>query len=187
MMDLKLLHFWHPMMEEDTGANGGEGQPQEKPLTLDDHLKGNPESQKEFDRRVTKALETAREKWEKEATERETEAAKLAKMTAEQKAEHERQKRENDLAKREADLNRRELRATAAQSLSEKGLPTALLDCLNYQDAESCNKSIDTIETAFRAAVQRGVEERMKGTTPTATGSSEAAADAAMRKALGLK
>jgi hypothetical protein len=108
-------------------------------------------------------------------------------MTAEQKAEHERQKREDDLAKREADLNRRELRATAAQTLSEKGLPTTLLDCLNYQDADNCSKSIETIETAFRAAVQRGVEERMKGTTPTAPGSSEAAADAAMRKALGLK
>jgi len=52
---------------------------------LDQHLKDNPESQKELDRRITKALNTAHEKWEQEAQQRETEAAKLAKMTAEQK------------------------------------------------------------------------------------------------------
>lgn len=187
MMDWKHCHFWRPLMEGDDGAGNGGGTPPEAPISLDDHLRDNPESQKELDRRITKALETARGKWEKEAADRETEAAKLAKMTAEQKAEHERQKREEALTKREAELNRRELRATAAQTLAEKGLPAGLLECLSYQDAESCQKSIENMENAFRAAVQQGVEERIKGKPPTGTAPAEKAQDASLRSAFGLK
>lgn len=187
MKDWKLMHFWHPLMEGDDGAGNGGGTPPETPISLDDHLRDNPESQKELDRRITKALDTARGKWEKEAADRETEAAKLAKMTAEQKAEHERQKREEALTKREAELNRRELRATAAQTLAEKGLPAGLLECLSYQDAESCQKSIDAMDAAFRASVQQGVEERMKGRTPSGSAPAINGQDAALRAAFGLK
>lgn len=165
-MNWNRMHFWHPHLEEDTGAAGGDGQ---QPVSLDQHLKDNPESQKELDRRITKALNTAHEKWEQEAQQRETEAAKLAKMTAEQKAEHERQKREKELSDREAALMLRELHAEAAKTLTEKKLPLILLDCLNYQDAEKCSASIDKVETAFRAAVQAGVEERMRGNIPGGT------------------
>lgn len=138
--------------------------------TFDDLLK-DKNNQSEFDRRVSKALETAKAKWaEEEAAKLEavkTEAEKLAKMNAEQKAEHERQKREKELADREALLTLRELRAEAAVTLSEKGLPKELIDSVNFKDADSCKKSIETLETVWRAAVQAGVEERLKGKTPT--------------------
>ncbi len=162
-MNWNRMHFWHPHLEEDTGAQGGEAQ---QPITLDQHLKDNPDSQKELDRRITKALNTAHEKWEAEAQQRETEAAKLAKMTADQKAEHERQKREKELSDREAALMLRELRAEASHTLSEKNLPLLLLDCLDFSGAEKCNESIDKVETAFRAAVQAAVEDRMRGNAP---------------------
>lgn len=191
MKEWTMLHFYAPMMEEDTGIGNGGGEPQGKPVTLDDHLKGNPDSQKELDRRITKALNTARENWEKEQAKKledeKTEAAKLAKMTAEQKAEHERQKREEEFAKRESALTMRELRAEASQTLAEKDLPLALIDCLNFSSAEKCNESIDTVEKAFRAAVQAGVESRMKGSAPKAAGNAETAQMAAMRSAMGLK
>ena len=183
-MNWNQMHFWHPHLEEDTGAQGGDAQ---QPISLDQHLKDNPESQKELDRRITKALNTAKEKWEQEAQQRETEAAKLAKMTAEQKAEHERQKREKDLSDREAALTLRELRAQASQTLTEKNLPLSLLDCLNFGDAEKCNESIDSVEKAFRSAVQAGVEERMKGSAPKGAGNQENAQFAAVRAAMGLK
>lgn len=135
--------------------------------TLDDLLKGNKDHQAEFDRRVTKALETAKAKWQQEAeakiAEAKTEAEKLAKMTLEQKAQHEREQREKELADREAALSLRELKAQAATTLAEKGLPKELLDSLSYADADTCQKSIDAVESAFRTAVQAGVEERLKG------------------------
>ncbi len=107
--------------------------------------------------RADKAVETAR-----------TEAERLATMTAEQRAEHDRQERETKLAAREAEINRRELRATALQTLGERSLPAELADVLDYGDADKCGASIDSVEKVFRAAVQKGVEQRMKGETPAA-------------------
>lgn len=148
-------------------------EPPAEPPTFDDLLKDKA-YQAEFDRRVTKALETAKAKWQQEEAAKieaaKTEAEKLAKMNAEQKAEHERQKREKELADREAALTLRELKAQAATTLAEKGLPAGLLDSLNYSDAEACSKSIDAVEAVFRSAVQAGVEDRLKGKEPPKTG-----------------
>ncbi|KJE29119.1 hypothetical protein LG52_2263 [Geobacillus kaustophilus] len=81
-------------------------------------------TQDDVNRIIQKRLAEERTKWEKEfetkLTEAKTEAEKLAKMNAEQKAEYERKKREEELAKREAEITRRELRATALETLAEK-------------------------------------------------------------------
>lgn len=138
--------------------------------TFDDLLKGNKEYQAEFDRRITKGLETAKAKWEQEAeakiAEARTEAEKLAKMTLEQKAQHERDQRDKELAEREAALTRRELRAEAAAARSEKGLPIKLLESVNLSNADTTKSSLEAVEKAFRAAVQAGVDDRLKSTTP---------------------
>ena len=63
-------------------------QVEDKPLSFDEIL-GDKTYQAEFDRRVQKALETARTKWEAEEQTKRTEAEKLAKMDAEQKAKYE--------------------------------------------------------------------------------------------------
>lgn len=148
-----------------TGAEGGEGADGEAQPTFDDLLK-NPAHQSEFDRRVTKALETAKTKWQAETAAQISEAEKLAKMTAEQKAQHERDKKDKELADREAALTLKELRATAAETLTGKGIPLALLDALDFGSAERCTASIDKVEAAFRASVQSAVEERLKGKPP---------------------
>lgn len=146
--------------------------PAESPAdpTLDDLLKGNKDHQAEFDRRISKALDTAKAKWEQEAESKiaaaKTEAEKLAKMNAEQKAQHEREQREKELSDREAALTLRELKAEAAGTLTEKGLPLELLDSLSYQDADQCKASIEAVEKVWRKAVQTGVEERLKSSPP---------------------
>ncbi|MGI6691166.1 MAG: DUF4355 domain-containing protein [Christensenellales bacterium] len=168
-LPLNLQLFADP--PADPPADGDEGA--DNPQTFDDLLK-NKDYQAEFDRRITKALETARAKWQTEqdaAVEAaKTEAEKLAKMNAEQKAQHEREQKEKELAEREAALTLRELKAQAATTLAEKGLPTGLLDSLSYADADACQKSIDAVEKAFRDAVQAGVDERLKGKEPPRTG-----------------
>lgn len=149
--------------------------PPTEPKTLDDLLK-DKSLQSEFDKRVTKALETAKSKWDTELetklAEAKTEAEKLAKMNADQKAEYERQQREAKLTERETEITRRELRASALETLAEKGLPKGLADILNFTDAESTKGSIEAVETAFRAAVEAGVNERLKGSPPGGGGGS---------------
>lgn len=138
-------------------------------MSFDDFLK-DPKNQAEFDRRVGKALETSRSKMqadiEAKIQEARTEAEKLAKMNAEQKAEYEKEKREKELADREASITKRELAATAKEQLAEKGLPLSLADVLNYSSAEACAASIDAVGKAFQEAVEKAVEDRLSGGKP---------------------
>lgn len=149
------------------GSGGAEGgnEPQTKTRTFDELLaEGN--YQAEFDRRVQKALGTAKEKWEALMDDKLSEAEKLAKMNKEEKAEYLRQKHDKELKDREAAITRRELMAEAKNTLAEKKLPVGLAEVLNYADADSCNKSIAAVEKAFQEAVQAAVEEKLKGGTP---------------------
>ncbi|EOL45812.1 DUF4355 domain-containing protein [Enterococcus caccae] len=144
----------------DPGNNGGNGD-DPKPIVFD--------SQSEFDsavdKQITKALNTAQEKWKAESQQAieaaKSEAEKMANMTAEQQAEAKRQKDSEELASREADITRRELRAQSLEQLAEKELPKELVDVVVLTDAESCSKSIEAVEKAFRSAVEAGVNKRL--------------------------
>lgn len=131
-------------------------------------------SQDDVNKLISERLGKEKAKWEKDLQakldEAKTEAEKLAKMNAEQKAEHERQKREKALADREGEITRRELRATALEQLAEKGLPKTLAEILVYSDADATNKSLEAVEKAFREAVEAGVNERLKGEPPKGGG-----------------
>lgn len=151
------------------GGTGGGGSAGSELPSFDDFLKGEG-NQAEFDRRVQDAVSTAvknaREKWQLMTDDRVSEAEKLAKMTKEEKDQYLRKKKEKELADREANITKRELMAEAKNTLTEKKLPAGLAEVLNYTDADSCKKSIETVEKAFQAAVQAAVEERLKGGRP---------------------
>jgi len=156
-------------VKTNTTANGEQENAQtgaETTIPTFDEILATKEYQSEFDRRIAKALDTAREKWETEAAGKIEEAKKTAKMTAEQKADYERKQTEAELARREAEITRRELRADAVEKLAEKNLPTSLADTLDYSDAETCAKSIQAVETAFRQAVEAAVNDRLRGESP---------------------
>lgn len=157
---------------DDAGAagDGGNGaDPEEKTVSFDDFLKTG-DNQAEFDRRVDKAIKTAvsnaQKKWQTATDEKLSEAEKLAKMTKDEKAEYQRNKKEQELNEREAKIVRMELEATAKGTLVEKGLSADLYSLLNYSDADACNKSIEALDKAFKAAVAAGVQESLKGGNP---------------------
>lgn len=149
-------------------AAGGEGGAATPP-SFDDFLK-DPKNQAEFDRRVAKALDTNRTKMqadiEAKMAEARTEAEKMAKMNAEQKAQYEREKQAKELADREAAITKRELMATAKEQLAEKGLPISLASVLNYTSAEECTASIDAVGKAFQEAIEKAVNDRLAGGKP---------------------
>lgn len=136
--------------------------------------------QAEFDRRVQEAIDTAvrnaQEKWQILTDDKISEAEKLAKMNAQEKAQYLQHKKEKELADKEATLNRRELMAEAKNTLTEKKLPLELAEVLNYQDTDSCNKSISAVEKAFQSAVEAAVEERLKGGAPIRKAGNETSA-----------
>lgn len=154
------------------GAGAGSGdegkKPDEKKKTFDDMLADGWQS--EFDRRVNSAVQTAignaRAKWQLMTDDKVSEAEKLAKMTDAEKNDYLTKKRLADLDKREAEITKRELTASAKNTLADKGLPVGLAEFLDYTSADACKKSLDDVEKTFRAAVQEGVEERLKGKEP---------------------
>lgn len=135
-----------------------------------DELLQNREFQSEFDRRVSRALETARGKWAQETKQKieraREEAERLARMSGEERMAHDFAQREAELSQREMNIVRRELRADAARMLSERALPMELMEALNYESREQVNLSMDAAEKAFRQAVQQGIEERMRSQPP---------------------
>lgn len=132
-----------------------------------DALLADGEAQAEFDRRVNKAIEAARDKWEENALARieaaRAEGARAAGMSAEEKL----QARERALSGRERALSQRELRAKAARALSERGLPGELADAINCEDPGAYEASFERAEAAFRAAVQAGIAQRLGGAAPS--------------------
>jgi len=182
-MPLNLQFFAEPALEApsaDAGADdpGKAGDQPAAPKTF---------TQEEVDKIVQSRLAKEAKKNADAVAAARTEAQKLATMSAEEKAAHEQQERETKLAQREAEIARRELRATALQTLGEKQLPAELADVLDYTDADKCSASIARVEKAYRAAVQKGVEERMKGNPPpAATGKPAGTAPQGLKGAVAL-
>lgn len=143
------------------------GTEKENKTTFDDFLKGEG-NQAEFDRRVQKAIETAKGKWQEINDAEKSEAEKLAKMNKEQKLEYEAQKERKEKEEALARLNAYELKDQALAIAKEKGLDVSLLNYFDFKTikAEEINSKIDEISTAFNKAVEKAVNERLKEEAP---------------------
>lgn len=159
-----------------TGTEGTDDAAGEDKKTFDDVLKDS-DYQSEFDRRVQKAINTAltkqKDKYEALMDDKLSEAEKLSKMTKDEKEQYLSQKKEQDLIRREAEVTKKELMAEAKNTLAEKKLPVALVEVLNYSDADACKTSIEAVEKAFQSALEAAVEEKLKGGTPLKTAPNE--------------
>ncbi len=127
---------------------------------------GKTFTQEELNAIIDKRLERERKDAQVRIDKAVTEAQKLAKMSADERAEHERQELQKKLSEREAEITKRELRAEAKSQLSDKGLPVELAEVLPYTDADTTNAALAAVEKVFRQAVEKGVNERLKGNAP---------------------
>lgn len=109
-------------------------------------------------------------KWEKQQAAKVEEAAKLAEMNAQQKAEYERDKvqKELDEYKRRDSVNA--MVAESRRQLSEQGIAVSddILARLVGETAEETKASVDAFSTAFTAAVEDAVKKQLAGKAPAA-------------------
>ena len=154
---------------EMAGAENNQTQGQETTQTngFDEFLKDS-KNQAEFDRRVQKAIETAKANWNEVMNNERSEAEKLAKMNKEQKLEYQAQKAEKEKLDALARLNAYELKEQALKVASEKGLDVSLLNFFDFSTAKAdeLSEKIDEISNAFNKAVEKAVNERLKEDTP---------------------
>lgn len=74
--------------------------------------------------------------------------------------------KEAEMETRQQMLEERERRLDAKILFREEGLPEEALELLNYEDKESCDKTIELVRTVFQANVNREVERRLCGGKP---------------------
>lgn len=150
------------------GEDSGQGQGENKITLTEEELLKKIES--EADKKLDKALKTARAKWEEEfkakLEEEKREAERLAKLSEKERKEEELRKREENIERRLRELERKELRADAAADLTEKGLPVSFVDFILAENAEKTLENINTFKKAFDEAVAEKVKEALAGTPP---------------------
>lgn len=150
---------------EPTGAAGVQGDPVPQgtaPQKTEPAPAEKTFTQADLDKIVAERLARQQKKFEAEKEE----AAKLAKMNADQKAEYAAKKREEELAAREKSIAEKELRYTALGILEESKLPASLVDCLNLSSADSCNASIEALKKAWPEAVTAAVNNALRSNNP---------------------
>ena len=135
--------------------------------TFDELLK-DPEYQAEFDRKAEGMKKKWHESWQKKAEKERSEAEALAKMTQEEKYEHEISKLKEELQLTKDTLSSRDLKDEALNVMTEKGMNPSLLKLVNFNgaNAENVKEQIEAIEEVFSKSVENAVNERLKQPRP---------------------
>lgn len=115
------------------------------------------------DKKLAKALDTARSKWEKEQNDKAQKAKDLKKMSPEERQEYEFKQREQALLDREADVIKRENKSKLATQLITDGLPAELVDVFDdvLTDEDKMTDTYQKVSDVFRSAVHDAVETRL--------------------------
>ena len=149
----------------------GEGANKDAATTTQTEPKQDNKQQPKYtDADVDEIVSKRLAKWEKQQAAKVEEAAKLAEMNAQQKAEYERDKvqKELDEYKRRDTVNA--MVAESRRQLSEQGITVSddILARLVGETAEETKASVDAFSTAFTAAVEDAVKKQLAGKAPAA-------------------
>ena len=125
-------------------------------------------TQEEVDKMIQKRLARERKDIEAKIEAERQEAERLAKLSEaeRQKAMFEKQVAEFEATKRA--FEQEKLLNETSKQLASKNLPIEFAEMLKAQDAESTFENIKIFEAKFNEAVERLVNERLKGNTPKA-------------------
>ena len=123
-------------------------------------------TQEEVDKIVNKRLARERKDIEAKIEAERAEAERLAKMSEaeKQQALFKKQVAEFEATKRA--FEQEKLLNETSKQLASKNLPIEFAEMLKAQDAESTFENIKIFEAKFNEAVERLVNERLKGNTP---------------------
>lgn len=144
-----------PRAASDTGKDGAETKATDEKKYSD----------KELDEILGKRFA----RWQKEQQKAVDEAAKLAEMNAQQKAEYQRDQLQKQLDEYKRKDSLAEMSKTARKMLADDGISVSdeVLTLLVTTDAEKTKAAVDGFKKAFKDAVEAAVKERLKGAPPT--------------------
>jgi hypothetical protein len=122
------------------------------------------------DKRVSQALKTAREKWESELSEKiqkeRSEAEELAKMTEAERLQREFDNQKQTFEEERKSFLREKLELQTVKSLQAEELPTEFSEFVLSDSAEKVSENIKRFKEQWQQAIEKAVDERLKGSTP---------------------
>lgn len=145
---------------------GGEVEtPETKPNTEPGAAKAEP---KYTDEDVNKILDKKFAEWQKKQEKKVSEAERLSKMTAEEKAAEELKALRDEINGYKAAAARTEMMKQGRAMLQAKNINVGdeLLSNLIAEDAETTKASVESFISLYTSAVEKAVKEALKGETP---------------------
>ena len=130
-----------------------------------DEVLSNPEYQAEFDKRVAKAIETSKVKWNEEAEKSRKEWEENAKLSAEEKSKKEYEKLVKENEELKADKARRVMRDSSLEYIKSKGYSDAiadLVDLSSFKDENEMHTRLDSINTTYSNTVSKAIDSKLK-------------------------
>ena len=148
--------------EVETPENENDNEPDEK-------AKPKPQAQPKYtDEDVDKLIDQKFSEWQKKQAKAVSEAERLSKMTAEEKANERIKALEEKLAAADREKAVAAMTKQARAMLQDKNINVGdeLLVNLVAEDAESTKAAVESFVTLFKDAVDKAVKEAYKGETP---------------------
>ena len=132
-------------------------------MDFDEILK-DPKYQAEFDKRIAKAIETSKTKWDEEAEAKRKELEEEAKLSAEEKTRKEIEKltKENEIYK--ANEAKRAMKDASLEYIKNKGYSNAiadLVDLSSFKDEEDMHSRLDSINTTYSNTISKAIDEKL--------------------------
>ncbi len=159
------LQFFSEEEADDEGANKNtENEEQNKK----DEVTFTVEQQKKVDEIIERRVAQEKKKADEYAKEKAEEAAKLAKMNKDQKAEYEREKLESELKQLRAEKAMNEMRSEARVMFKDKDIDVSddLLDIVVSDSAETTKNNVDNLTKILDEMVQKKVQETLRQNSP---------------------
>lgn len=164
-LEFDLQFFAEEVEAEKTEENVGEEENKTEKEVKDDK---KDQEKKYTDEQVDDIINKKFAKWQKDQEAKITEAEKLAKMNAEEKADYERAKLEDELKELRKKDTLNSMTKIARSMLSEKGIQADddLVGILITTDADKTKEAVESFSKLFESTVEKAVNDKLKGRTP---------------------
>ena len=123
--------------------------------------------QAETDRKVTKALETAKAKWLEEEQAKLKQAEELAKLSEKERLAKELEIQRNEFEAEKSKFQRERLTLQTEKDLISKDMPAEFAPFVVADTAEQTLININTLQASWQAAIEKAIDDKVKGRTPS--------------------
>lgn len=173
LIKLNLQHF----AEGQEGGEGGEGTGQTtSPEFNTDSLTDEQVAaiKEKFglkdDNDVDSIVKSKRSRWQKELEEEKNEAARLAKLSEEERQQALIQKEKDDFEQEKAAFRQEQLLVEKGKQLQEIGIPSAFAARIQGNTAEEAIKDVKSFKAEWDKALEAAVNEKLKASVDTPLG-----------------